>query len=187
MIENEKEVLEFLGLPSIPKKEWDGHSSFKDAVVVLDLIGGRQAYAVATFDNMKDGAPRIKKVFGSEQFDGYSKLFVVPSYMDTDVEGMDLDDVSKQRARELVEEVKEMQGETNVDESVSIMDGTNGDYMYEHIHNDEEAMAYIKSYNKRNRINGKVPTSHDEIIMRMAAIFADETSKERKGKRKSRK
>ena len=185
MIENEKEVLDFLGLPSIPKKEWDGHSSFKDAVVVLDLVGGRKAYAVATFDSAKDGAPRIKRVFGSEQFDGYSKIFVVPAYMDTTVDEMDLDEVSKQRARELVEEVKELQGETSEEESV--IDGTNGDYMYEHIHNDEEAMAYIKSYNKRNRINGKVPTSHDEIVMRMAAIYAEETSKERKGKRKSRK
>ena len=187
MIENEKEVLEFLGLPSIPKKEWDGHSSFKDAVVVLDLVGGRKAYAIATFDSIKDAAPRIKKVFNSEQFDGYSKLFVVPAYMDTAVDEMDLDEVSKQRAKELVEEVKELEGETPIEENGAFMSGTNGDYMYEHIHNDEEAMAYIKAYNKRNRINGKVPTSHDEIVMRMAAIYADETSKERKGRRKSRK
>ena len=37
MIEFEKEVIKYLNIPSIPKKEWDGKSSFSKGVALLEL------------------------------------------------------------------------------------------------------------------------------------------------------
>lgn len=42
---------------------------------------------------------------------------------------------------------------------------------------DEEAMAFIEAYNKKNKINARVPQKHDSILMRLAVIYADENKK----------
>ena len=54
MIEFEKEVVSYLNIPNIPKKEWNGKDSFQDGVAVLNLSSGQQAYAVCTFDKETD-------------------------------------------------------------------------------------------------------------------------------------
>ena len=40
MIQKEQEVCRYLSIPNIPKKKWDGKSSFKFGVAVTELLGG---------------------------------------------------------------------------------------------------------------------------------------------------
>lgn len=168
MIQNEKEVLKFLNIPSIPKREWDGKSSFKHGVAIVALKSSELAYAVATYDKERDNAPKIKKVFSHYPFVGVSKIFVVPSYMDDDVDSFDMDDESKERARMILEEAKDIENEGVIDTSVL----PENEYCYDFIHNDEEAIAYIKSWNRRNGIKrGAIPKNHESIITKLAAMY----------------
>ena len=48
----EKELLSFLDLPSIPRKEWDGKTEFDKGVAVVSLYGGYEAYAIASFNSL---------------------------------------------------------------------------------------------------------------------------------------
>ena len=101
MISFEKEVIAYYNLPSLPIKEWDSKSSFKDGVAIVNLIDDTQAYAACTFDKDTDKAPRITKTFSCTPFKSIEKVFVVPAYMDNDVSDADLDKESKKRAEEL--------------------------------------------------------------------------------------
>lgn len=173
----EKEVIEYLNLPSLPKKEWDGKTSFGRGVAVVGLRGEREAYAVATFDSEKDKEPRIIKVFGGEPFDGIKAVFVVPAYMskESDVDGMDLDEESKKKAREILKEAEEVESEGVEEKSFLPVDK---EYYFDNIHNDEEGRAFIEAYNKRNKIRkGKVPNTHTGIVMRLAVIYSEMNKK----------
>lgn len=190
MVEYEKEVCQYLGIPSIPKKKWDRKSSFKRGVGIVDLIGGHQAYVVATFDAEKDpdGYCRIVKVFSLEQFAlggfGLSEVFVVPDYMDTDVENMDFDEKSKEAAKALVNEALDLE---NADTAASKVELPENEYYFDNIHDDEEAQAFIKSYNTSNRIRGKVPATHEAIIMRLSVIHSEMNNKSNKSTTSKRK
>lgn len=173
---NEKEICHYLDIPSIPKKEWDGKSSFKDGVALVKLAYGGSMYAVATFDTEHDTQPKIKKVFSLEQFTEIEKIFVVPSYMDIDVDNMDLDEESKDAARNIVNEALELES-TGITSPSKDAENEN-EYYYDFIHNDEEAQAYIRAYNKSHGIRGnRVPKSHEGLIMRLSVIWKDENNK----------
>ena len=165
----EKEVCQYLSLPSIPLKEWDKKSSFKDGVAVTKLSFGDLAYAVCTFNADTDKEPRIKKVFAEERFNGIDKVFVVPSYMDTkDIENADLDEQSKEAAERLAQETEELAETPETEEKVEIPE-----YFFDHIHNDDEAIAFITAYNRDNNIRGAVPSKHETLVMRLGVIFND--------------
>lgn len=170
-IKFEKEVCDFLALPSIPVKEWNGRDSFKFGVAITQLVLGGTAYAVCTFDAEKDKEPRIKKVFSQERFDAVKKIFVVPSYMNTeDIQKADLDEQSKKAAERLAQETKEM---AEIPEGEAEIAMPENPYFFDNIHNDEEAIAFIMAYNKHNGIRGNAPTKHDTIMMRLAVIHAE--------------
>ncbi|MEE1277456.1 MAG: hypothetical protein UHE86_00135 [Acutalibacteraceae bacterium] len=166
----EKEVCQYLSLPSIPLKEWDGKTSFKDGVAVTKLLLGDLAYAVCTFNADTDKEPRIKKVFAEERFSGIDKIYVVPSYMDTkDIENADLDEQSKDAAKRLADEAEDLtQGN---EEEMPIFGDNLPEYFFDHIHNDEEAIAFITAYNRDNNIRGAVPSKHETIVMRLGVIY----------------
>lgn len=171
MIEFEKEVVEYLNIPNIPKKEWNQQDSFQDGVAVVGLSLGRQAYAVCTFNKDEDMEPRIKKVFGIEPFTSIEKIFVVPAYMDNDTSDADLDSESKKRAEQLAEEAKELENAGTVDESIEKANLL-PEWIFDEIHNKDEAMAWLKQYNIRNKIKkGKVPTNEETIKMRLYNIY----------------
>ena len=171
MVEFEKEVVAYLNLPSLPKKEWNQQDSFKDGVAVVSLSLGRLAYAVCTFDKETDKEPRIKKVFGIEPFTSIEKVFVVPSYMDNDTTNVDLDSESKKRAEQLVAEANELENKGVVDEAVENANKL-PEWIFDEIHNRDEAIAWLKQYNQRNGIKkGKVPTNDDTIKMRLYNIY----------------
>lgn len=170
----EKEVIEYLNLPSLPKKEWDGKSSFGRGVAVIELRGEGEACAVASFDSEKDSAPRIVKVFGCEPFRSVKSVFVVPNYMakDADVDTMDLDEESKKKAKEILKEADEIENDGVADAKSLLPDDK--EYYFDNIHNDEEGRAFIEAYNKRNKIKkGRIPTSHTGIVMRLAVIYSE--------------
>lgn len=171
MIEFEKEVIAYLNLPSIPRKEWNQIDSFQSGVAVVNMSLGRQAYAVCTFNKDEDKEPRIKKVFGIEPFTGIEKVFVVPSYMDNDTTEVDLDAESKKRAEQLAAEAHELENEGTVDEAVQEADKL-PEWIFDEIHNMSEAQAWLKQYNIRNGIRkGKIPTNEETIKMRLYNIY----------------
>lgn len=178
-IKFENEVCEHLSLPSIPKKEWNGVTSFDKGVAVLaHKATDERSYAVCAFDAEKDNEPRIIKVFANTPFNGIEQVFVVPNYMGTDVEDTDLDDESKKKARELIAEANELtqQGE---DETQQMLDkvASKNPYYFPQITNEDEAVAFLRTYNKTNRIKGVVPSNIETIKLRLAAIYADEQKK----------
>ena len=178
-VQFKENVCKFLNIPSIPLKEWDGKSSFKDGVAITQLADNVFAYAVCTFDANVDKMPRIVKVFAQETFFGIAKIFVVPAFMNTDVETMDLDEESKKAAERLVQDAKEI--EKGDEEKIEL---PQNEYSFDHIHNDEEAIAFITAYNKENNIRGAVPTKHDTIVMRLSVIYAELQKKGTKKKKR---
>ena len=171
MVEFEKEVVTYLNIPSIPKKEWNQTDSFQCGVAVINLSLGRQAYAVCSFDKETDREPRITKVFGVEPFGSIDKVFVVPAYMDNNTVDADLDAESKKRAEQLAAEAQELENEGVVDEAIQKADEL-PEWIFDEIHNKDEAMAWLKQYNVRNKIKkGKVPTNEETIKMRLYNIY----------------
>lgn len=171
MIEFEKEVINYLNLPSLPKRVWNGKDSFQDGVAVINLTLNRQAFAVCTFNKDEDKSPRIKKVFCVEPFIGIEKVFVVPSYMDNDTTDADLDSESKKRAEQLAAEAKELENQGTVEEAIEDANKL-PEWIFPEIQNIEQAQAYLREYNRMNRIKkGKIPTNEETIKMRLYNIY----------------
>lgn len=174
MIQYEEAICEHLRLPSIPKKEWDGKMPFKHGVAIVTMTTGEQAYAVVTYDKERDEKPRVVKAFAQGIFTDIEKIFVVPEYMDMDdLDDADLDDDSKKRAKELAQEAKEIEDD-GVDDGIQM---PKNEYLFEHVHSDDEARAYIEAYNRTNRIKGKIPRSHEGLIMRLSVIYSETNKK----------
>lgn len=169
-IEFEKEVLRYLNIPSIPlKKHEDPKKSFKNGVAVLEMRGGYRAYAVATYDAATDKAPRVKKTFSLEPFSKIVEIFVVPEYMDTEeIENADLDEESRKAAQTLVDEAAEIEADGA---DTGAKDVPENEWCFPEITNLEEAVAWLKSYNKTNKIRGKLPTNEETIKLRLLAIW----------------
>lgn len=172
MIRHEKEICLYLNLPSIPKKRWDGKSGFKNGVGILNLQYGEQAYAVCRYDEEVDEEPQVIKVFANEPYTTLDKVFVVPNYMDLDVESADLDEESKKAAERLAEEARELAKE---DEGMKVVVPENP-WVFDEIHDMEEAQAFIRNYNSRNRIKGKIPNKEETIKLRLLAIYQEQAN-----------
>ena len=174
----ENEVLEKLKLPSIPVKKWNGKDSFKDGVAVTVLQSGSSAYAVAAFNAEEDEKPRIKKVFTLEPFFSVKDIFVVPPYMDSvdDVNDMDLDKESKEAALRLAEEAQELEEDGVESDEMKEMKEL-PEWVFDNVHNAEEAAAFIKNYNKQNKIHGsRIPQDEEGLKLRLLTIY-DEMKK----------
>jgi hypothetical protein len=174
-IQFNKEVCEYLRLPSIPLKEWDGKSAFRDGVCVVDNISGVLSYAVCTFDPECDREPRVKKVFSSEPFSHMEKIFVVPSYMDVDVTDADLDEQSMKAAEALASEAEEL----THDECDTPKPPTNP-FCFDEIHDLEEARAWLANYYKMNRVKGKMPKTEENIKLKLLSIWYERNGKSSK-------
>lgn len=171
MVEFEKEVITYLNIPSIPKKEWSQTDSFENGVAVVNLSLGRQAYAVCSFDKETDKEPRITKVFGVEPFSGIDKVFVVPAYMDNNTTDADLDSESKKRAEQLAAEAQELENQGTTEKAIEMANEL-PEWIFDEIHNRDEAIAWLKQYNVLNKIKkGKVPTNEETIKMRLYNIY----------------
>ena len=172
----EKEVCDFLALPSMPRKLWDGKSSFEKGIAKVGIGFDRFAYAVCKFDNNKDAKPRVVKVFSSDRFGDIVEIYVVPEYMNTELENVDLDEKSTEKAEELLQEARELENATTKENEIKEPEN---EWVFDEIHNKEEAMAWIKSYNQRNKIRGHIPENEETIKMRLLAIRSDLNKKTR--------
>lgn len=165
----EKEVCNYLNIPKLPIKEWDGESSFDKGVAVITLAADIKAYAVAKFNPDVDTKPNITKVFGCEPFFDVEKVFVVPDYMETNVDDADLDAESKKKAEQLAQEAEEIEND-----GTPKMELPENPYLFENINTDEEAIAFITAYNKKNGIKGYAPKKHETILNRLLVIYSEQ-------------
>ena len=62
------------------------------------------------------------------------------------------------------------------------MEVPENEYCFDHIHNDEEAIAFIEAYNRENNIKGAIPKKHESIIARLTVIYAESLKKSPKAK-----
>lgn len=181
MIRFEKEITHYFKLPQIPtdKHLWDGESSFKDGIAIVKLALGEFAYAACTFDNEKDESPRIVKTFAMEAFYGIEKVYVVPAFMDTNVDEMDLDEESKKAAELLAQEVNEMtqvddDEQKDIDEMQELPE-----WIFPEITNKEQAIAWLRQYNTSHKIKGRVPENEETLKLRLLNIHSQLKEKEK--------
>ena len=173
MIQFEQEVLRYLDLPKIPIKKWDGESAFKKGVAVLSLRDGREVYGVCSFDpDNGDKKPNIVKVFGIEPFASVGDIFVVPAYMSTEeeIKDMDLDDESKKKAENILKEAREMENEGTNDENP--MENL-PEWIFPEINSKDEAVAWLRNFQSRNKQKGRIPTTDENIKLRLYSIYTE--------------
>ena len=179
MIKYEEEICKHLNIPSIPKKEWNKKDSFKTGVAITKLALGGEAFAVCTFDVENDKEPRVIKSFANEPFYGVEKVFVLPNYMETDVEKFDLDEESKKKAEEIIKEAKELTKEkTQEDKQVEEMQAL-PEWVFPEITNVDEARAWLSNWNNTHKIKGKIPTNEETIKMRLLNIYSQMKNKKK--------
>lgn len=169
----ERDVLAYLNLPSLPRKEWDGESSFARGVCKLLMRSGRYAYGVCTFDvDAGDVYPRIVKVFGLEPFVDVEEIYVVPEYMATesDVDDMDLDAESKEAVSAVLADAEEL---SSVGDEDAILDADDNEWVFDEIHDAEEARAWLKSWNESHKVKGALPKKDETLKLRLLAIRAE--------------
>ena len=179
MIQFEKEVLEYLNIPSVPKKEFDGKTAFPKGVAVVETIGKQEAFAIASFNpDNGDKEPKIVKVFGIEPFRKINKIFIVPSYMNTkeEIKDMDLDEQSKKKVQQVLDEAKEMENEGTKDENP--MENL-PEWIFPEIENREQALAWLRRYNSVNKVKGKLPQSDETIKLRLYSIYTELQKKQK--------
>lgn len=174
MINYEKEICSYYGLPSIPKREWDGKSEFDKGVAVVELRDERLAYAACRYNTGKgDLQPRIVKVFSIDTICDVKDIYVVPAYMSdvNDVQDMDLDEESKKHAEQLLNEATELENEEVESNSVDMPEN---EWVFDEIHNKSEAVAWLKQYNKRNGIRkGRIPQNEETLKLRLFSIYSE--------------
>ena len=156
------------------KKEWNKRDSFKKGVAVVKLAVSGTGYAVCTYDEDFDKEPRIIKSFASDPFYAIENVFVVPNYMNTsekDISEMDLDDESKKKAEQLVQEAQELTATSEENKEIEEMQQL-PEWIFPEITNVEEARAWLQSWNSKNKVRGKIPTNEETIKMRLLNIYS---------------
>ena len=179
-IEFEKELLAYLNLPSIPLKEWkEGDMPFEKGVAVVEYYGERLAYAVCKFDpNSGIKRPRVIKTFGTEPFIKIVKVFVVPNYMSNieDVKDMDLDEQSKKKAEQMLKEAQEIENEGTKEENP--MENL-PEWIFPEINSKQEAVAWLRNFQSRNKQKGRIPTTEENIKLRLFSIYSELQKKQK--------
>ena len=173
MIRFEKEVLEYLNIPSVPKKEFDGKSAFSKGVAVIETVDGQEAFAIASYNpDNGDKEPKIVKVFGIEPFRKINKIFIVPSYMNTEeeIKDMDLDEQSKKKVQQVLDEAKEIENEGTKYENP--MDEL-PEWIFPEINSKQEAEAWLRNFQSRNKQKGRIPTTEENIKLRLYSIYTE--------------
>lgn len=154
----EKEILEYLNIPSIPQKKWDG-KPFKNACGIVHLKGKNTAFAVFGFSDSSN-APYIKKVFGEEPIINIGEIYPIPDYMDMQgIENWDVPDESKDAAQNLANEAIEMEKSQQNEEDEFL----SNEWFFDEIHNIDEARAWVANYRKKKRMRGK-PIKDEESL-----------------------
>lgn len=161
------EIIQLLGIPSIPKKEWDNKTSFDNGVAVIEDVMGNLNYACCSYDanEDKEGNVKIKKVFGSFPFNKVLNIYPVPVYMESDINKMDIPPSCKDAMEELLQEKEEI-----INENVKQAPIDTYEWGYDFIHNKKEAVAFLKSKNTR----GRIPESEEVLKSKLKVMYYNE-------------
>jgi hypothetical protein len=97
--------------------------------------------------------------------------------MDNDTTDADLDVESKKRAEQLAAEAQELENQGTTEEAIEKANEL-PEFIFDEIHNRDEAIAWLKQYNIRNGIKkGKVPTNEETIKMRLYNIYMSQKNR----------
>lgn len=181
MIAFEQEVCKYLGLPSIPKREWDGETMFEKGVAIIETKEGKQCYCACTCRVLSNGhcAAEVSKVFCLEPFVKIISVFVVPNYMSTidDVAEMDLDEASKKKVEQMLQEAAELSGENGEEDNTPKIEDL-PEWIFPEIKSKDEAQAWLRQYNKSNKIRAnRVPSSEETLKLRLYSIYMEQYNK----------
>jgi len=168
---SEKQVCEYLGIPSIPiKAKWDGKSPFTRGVAVIHRITDVYDYACCAFNPETDDSVNIVKDFGDVPFNQITEVYPLAAWMEDNIQGMDLSDSSKEAMEALLQEKRE-----------KIKDGTEEpkkkeyEWGYEFIHDKKEALAFLKTKN----IKGKMPAKEEVIKAKLRVMYREENKQKK--------
>lgn len=165
----ENEMLAYLNIPKVPKKEWDGKTPFKNGVGVASTNVG-DVFVVVGYSEDDENNLKIRKVFGLEPITGIAKVFPIPDYMDMDVDAWDVDEESKEQAKQIAKEVTEMETESVDEEPKEKL----SEWYFDEIHNIDEARAWVAAYRKRNRIKGSTPKTEDALKNYLYVLYKNQ-------------
>ena len=164
----EKEVCEYLKAP-MPKKEWDGKTSFDKGVALIRCITGGYNYAACKFNADVDDKPRITKVFSLEPFTEITNIYPIPAYMDDDILTMDLkDDDSLDAMKGLLAEKQEIINKDIIEKPI-----VENEWGYDFIHNIQEATAFMKTKQPK----GKISTNAEVLKNKLRVMYFNEQNK----------
>lgn len=166
----ENEMLAYLNIPKVPKKEWDGKTPFKNGVGIAKTNVGEVCVVVGYSEDDENNL-KILKVFGLEPIVGITKVFPVPDYMDMNgIEGWDVDEESKESARTIAKEAVELEREDEKEEPQEEL----SEWYFDEIHNIEEARAWVAAYRKRKRIRGNSPKTEEALKNYLYVLYKNQ-------------
>lgn len=159
ILDTKKEVCKTLGIPDIPKKKWDGESSFDKAACTIECIDGSTHYGICSYNKDTDSNIKITNVFNTIPFVKVIDVYPLPLYMDDNVDEMEFDDdESYNYVNQLLEEKEEI-----INKGVEPSPIEEFEWGYPFIANKEQAMAYMKELYKKDKKKGAIPTK-DEVL-----------------------
>jgi len=160
------DVCKHLNIPKLPKKEWDGTTPFDNGVALIKRVYGNEDYAVCRYDPDKNIKPTVKKDFGTEPFIEILNVWPIPDYMDANVDDMDLDEDSKENMKSLLDEKEEESTQTlvTVEDPLEKLP----EWIYENVHNIQEAQAIIRQYGKAK---GKISSNEDVLKSKLYDLY----------------
>lgn len=167
----QKEVCQYLNVP-MPKKEWDGETSFDKGVALVRCMTGGEVYAACKYDAEKDKKPCISKVFSSEPFNEILKIYPVPAYMDDDIKTMDLkDEDSVDAMKGLLAEKQEF-----INKDIVVKPVVEFEWGYPFINNIQEATAFLRTRQPK----GKISTNAEVLKNKLRVMYFNEQNKNKK-------
>lgn len=162
------DCLKALTLPSLPKKEWDGESPFTKAVCMIERISGHLSYVIGKYIE-ETKQVKIIQDFEMGTIKTILRVYPVPDYLDSNVDNMDFED---EDSREAMEELLS-QSEEQVMEDVEPEEKLS-EWVFPHINNKEEAIAYLRRYKVQSAHLLKDP---DAIKAKLFILWEDQKKK----------
>jgi hypothetical protein len=89
---------------------------------------------------------------------------------------MDLDEQSKKKAEQMLKEAQELETEGTKEENP--MENL-PEWIFPEIENKEQAVAWLKNFQSRNKQKGRIPTTDENIKLRLFSIYSELQKKQK--------
>jgi hypothetical protein len=93
-----------------------------------------------------------------------------------DVKDMDLDEQSKKKAEQMLKEAHELEIEGTKEENQ--MENL-PEWIFPEIENKEQAVAWLRNFQSRNKQKGRIPTTDENIKLRLFSIYSELQKKQK--------